>query len=148
MAGFITRWASEHVRETTEGLLRLDIRQLARQGALSASPGNTKTSTVTWTGSPSAWIVVQHDGADPDAVTLAYQTRSTGEEWTQVRERMQLARTPCAFGGSRPWVLCLGCGTRRAVLYNVGGSFRCRICHDLAYPSTRASTADRARREA
>ncbi|MGH2604785.1 MAG: hypothetical protein ACRDJ9_36005, partial [Dehalococcoidia bacterium] len=35
-----------------------------------------------------------------------------------------------------------------AVLYSVGGHFRCRGCHDLAYSSTRESASDRTRRKA
>lgn len=146
MTGFTTRWASVHVRQTTEGLLRLDVRMLAREGYLAASPGSTTSCTVTWTGSPAASIVVHHDGDDPDAVSLEYRTRSTGGDWVEVRECMELSRTDCAFGGTRSWFRCLGCGTRRAVLYSVDGRFRCRACHHLAYASTRAGSADRALR--
>lgn len=148
MAGFISRWDNEHVRETTDGLLRLDIRQLARQGGLSTSPGSNTSITLTWPGSPPDWIVVRHDGNDPDVMTLAYRTRSLGGAWEEVCERMPLTRTACNFGGSRPWVRCLGCGKRQAVLFCRGGLFRCRICHDLAYQSTRESAPDRVRRRA
>ncbi len=35
---------------------------------------------------------------------------------------------------------------RRAVLFSVGGVFRCRGCHDLAYESTREDDIDRGTR--
>ncbi|HEV2066711.1 MAG TPA: DUF2231 domain-containing protein [Thermomicrobiales bacterium] len=31
-------------------------------------------------------------------------------------------------------------GLARAVLYALAGRFRCRTCHQLAYPSTRSTT--------
>ena len=45
--------------------------------------------------------------------------------------------TPCGYGGSRPWARCPGCGRRIGVLYRLHGTWRCRVCHDLAYASTR-----------
>ena len=44
---------------------------------------------------------------------------------------------PCGFGGTRPWAWCSGCGRRVGVLYRLHGTWRCRVCHDLAYASTR-----------
>jgi len=144
MNGLISRWASEHVRHTTDGVLRLDVCQVARQGALSTSPGSATSTTVTWPGTPPDWIVVHHHGDDPDTLALEYRTRSPSGDREEVCERMPLARTGGAFGGSRPRVRCLACDTRRAIIVSVGGLFRCRNCHHLAYPSTRECAAGRA----
>lgn len=39
-------------------------------------------------------------------------------------------------GGKRRWFICHGCQRRVGVLYHAEGlPFRCRICHDLVYPS-------------
>ncbi len=51
----------------------------------------------------------------------------------------RLAWTSCGLGGRRPWFVCPGegCGRRVAILYLEGGSFLCRHCRNLAYPSQR-----------
>ncbi|MDR7418945.1 MAG: hypothetical protein QN178_08535 [Armatimonadota bacterium] len=69
---------------------------------------------------------------------------------------VELAFSPCRFGGYRPWLLCSCCSQRRLVLYArefvqqfLKGdefvreerwfSWRCRRCWHLTYPSQRAS---------
>ncbi len=86
-------------------------------------------------------VGVYYGGEVPHIITLEYQVRRPEEDGDTIRERVGLDRTRCPFGGSRPWLVCPGCGTRRAVLFCVGGLFRCRVCHDLAYRSTRESLA-------
>ncbi len=145
------RWGWERTRETTEGLLWLDVRYLARRGLFAVKPGHLATDSVEWSrgGKPSGNITVVYAGDDPDAVILDYSVRAdAGKPWVPVRERIGLERTPCRYGGSRPWFRCPGCKRRRAVLYSVGGRFRCRGCHDLAYESTREDVGERARRRA
>ena len=44
---------------------------------------------------------------------------------------IQIERTPCHLGGSRPWFLCPACGRRCAILYPT----RCRLCLRLHYAS-------------
>jgi hypothetical protein len=65
-----------------------------------------------------------------------------------VRERVDLVVTPCNYGGTRPWFRCPQCWSRRRVLYSLGGHFRCRHCHDLAYSSTREDVHGRSIRRA
>lgn len=145
------RWGWERTRETTEGLLWLDVRYLARRGLFTVKPGQLATDAVAWSrgGKPLGNITVVYAGNDPDAVILDYRVRTgASEPWVPVQERIGLERTPCRYGGSRPWFRCPGCGKRRAVLYSVGGRFRCRGCHDLAYESTREDVGERARRRA
>ena len=74
--------------------------------------------------------------------------RGGGTPWEPIRQGVGLDRTPCPYGGSRPWFRCPGCFARRAVLFSVGGRFRCRACHDLAYGSTREGASERHRRRA
>lgn len=137
---FSTRWTSERTRQDTDSLLNLDIRWLRKAGAL--TPGAIAYPTWTCRGEPSGNIVtiMSHDGA---TITLSYRARSPGEEWQPVEEAVSLDTTPCTYGGERPWFLCPGCGSRRAVLFSVGGRFRCRACHDLAYSSTREDAMGR-----
>lgn len=128
-----SRWTTTVSRLTTDGLLRLDVRALARAGAL--QPG--VSATVRWDGLVSVTTSVAPEA--PDGLVVAYGVWADTGAWMPVTERLQLSRTLSTFGGDRPWFLCPNCGSRRAVLYGVGGWFRCRECHHLTYPSTRAT---------
>ena len=61
-----------------------------------------------------------------------------------------MGRTPCNFGGERPWFVChrVTCGRRVAILYGPGKYFLCRRCYDLRYESQREDNKDRALRRA
>jgi hypothetical protein len=75
-------------------------------------------------------------------VTLKYRSRSYGEDWSDVEQRVSIAWTPCRFGGERPWFACsvasngVYCGRRVTKLYDAGRLFACRHCYRL---DTRAS---------
>ncbi len=74
------------------------------------------------------------------AVELSYSRGPEGRK-DDVFYAVPLSRTPCNFGGSRPWFVCpvvvegVSCGRRVAKLYLKGRYFLCRHCHDLAYSS-------------
>lgn len=129
-----SRWKSTITRTSTKGLLRLDVRALARAGGV--LPG--AVATIAWGPMASVATEIAHD--DPSAVTLLFRIRTLHAGWRMIRERVPLVWTPCTFGGSRVWFACPGCGERTAVLYALGGAFRCRACHRLAYASTRKNT--------
>lgn len=135
-----TRWNGERTRLDTAGLLKLDVRWLARRGSL--APG--AISTLSWTrgdGQPVGDIMTIMDRERP-FLTLAYSTRPDGDAaWTRHHYRVWLASSPCHYGGTRDWFSCPHCGARRALLYSAGGIFSCRACHDLAYTSTREDAA-------
>ena len=143
MGGFgSTRWNWERTRDTTNRYIWLDVRLLARQGAL--VPGTVSTSSWTYRGEPSGWISHR---AEADALVLIYNVKGPRDaDWRPVQERIRLERTACHYGGSRPWFRCPACWQRRAVLYSVSGSFRCRACLDLAYGSTRDDRLSRLNR--
>jgi len=144
MGGYCsTRWNLAPTRTPADPLLSLDVRWLHRMGAL--APGVVFQPQWSCRGEPAGWIVTIRD-PQRDCLMLDYQTRRPGEPWEPIRETIDLERTPCHFGGERVWFACPGCGTRRAVLFAVGGRFRCRACHRLAYSSTREDAADRSRR--
>lgn len=42
------------------------------------------------------------------------------------------------YGGFRFWLECPCCGKNRDAIYLMGGSFACRVCHDLSYKSQNA----------
>lgn len=139
---FSTRWNAEHTRRDTAGLLRLDVRHMHRTGVF--EPG--ARAVWQWSnerGEPAGEIRTVMD-RDRPCLTLEYATRAPGEpDWTPRRESVCLDTTPCHYGGHRWWFTCPGCQRRRAVLFSVGGVFRCRGCHDLAYVSTRLDTMSR-----
>ncbi len=133
-----TRWNYSPTRQSTAGLLKLDVRSLKRGGALQPAA----VSTVSW--GEGQWVVASMDSRG-ERLTLEYRTRGRGDaEWTRRTLRIWLEWTPCHYGGERVWFRCPHCQRRRAVLYSAGGGvFGCTGCHDLAYSSTRQDAIDR-----
>jgi hypothetical protein len=143
-----TRWGWRTTRATTDEVIALDVRALARRRYFTAGPGEAAAGIEAWrcNGDEIARVGVHYRGDDPSAVSLEYQMCWLGEEWHIIRERIELVHTSCPFGGTRRWFVCPGCGVRRALLFCVGGLFCCRVCHGLAYRSTRQTLGERARR--
>ncbi|MBM4118760.1 hypothetical protein FJ251_13705 [bacterium] len=131
-------------KPTTDEYLSLDVRVLARKGML--RPG--AFGVWQWKrGEQSRGSISTR--AEPGRVLLIYRHRQEGGDWKDESYPVFIERTPCHFGGSRPWFVCpaAGCGRRVAILYG-GGVFACRRCHKLAYGSTREDEGDRAVRAA
>jgi hypothetical protein len=56
---------------------------------------------------------------------------------------IDLARTPCRFGGHRSWFRC-ACGRHVSTLYSPNGRpWACRHCYRLTYATRQASPLDR-----
>lgn len=127
-------------RTTTDALRRLDLRKMAREGAL--RPGAAGSWVWSRDGVETGRIDYR---AEADHLRLIYKHRTNGGPWGNADYRVRLERTPCHLGGSRIWGRCpaLGCGRRIAVLYG-GAIFACRQCHNLVYRSQRQSDGDRA----
>ena len=109
----------------TAGKLAVDVRKLHRDGHLSGC------YRMHWHWSSGATIELD---TTPDIVTLTYRYKDGGGEWRDVRQTVTVTRTPCHYGGSRPWFACPRCYGRVAILYlwNVPA---CRKCARLVYPS-------------
>lgn len=134
------RWEWEHTRQSTAGLLKLDVRRLKRDGALRAGA----VCSIGWGEGQTIMTAMNRHG---DCLTLDYRTKRYGDtEWTPHTFCVWLDWTPCHYGGERIWFRCPRCQSRRAVLFMASGVFRCRGCHDLAYQSTREDAIDRAGR--
>ena len=127
------RWTTTITRLIADGLVRLDVRALAQTGAL--GPGTS--ITVTWDSGASVSAHIPHD--EPACIMLEYDAGDRSCSRHSVTERIPLLTTPGTFGGIRPWFACPGCGKRCAVLYELGGHFRCQECHHLTYGSTCAT---------
>lgn len=115
-----TRMKVEHCR-------RIDARRWQREGALRAGSAGSWQWTDAETGEPLASIGYWSDGS---SVGLNYSIN--GRDCSQT---IGISRTPCNYGGSRPWFRCPIRGERVAVLYLRAGRFACRHCQRLAYSS-------------
>ncbi len=64
-----------------------------------------------------------------------------GKPAEDLRYAIQVAWTPCHYGGERPWWICPNpsCGRRVATLYLGDRYFLCRHCYRLVYASSQAS---------
>lgn len=85
-------------------------------------------------------------GCSGDAVQLEYTlTDNATQQQTKHAYSVQLAQSPCHYGGSRSWLVCprYGCGRRVLSLYLVGDLFLCRHCHKLGYESQQVVQWDR-----
>lgn len=113
-----------HVK--AEHCLRLDVRQIARRKLLGGGAFSwhwTNSTTGERVGSIGVTVFA-------DSLRLNYSS-----DGTPVRERVQIDRTGCNYGGTRPWLRCPRCHRRVAVLYLRGGRFVCRHCGRLVYGS-------------
>ena len=122
--------SNQHGKSTTQGRNTLDVRKW--QQALLMTPGTRYEAS--W-GRSGAAITVQ---INTDGVSLIYRHGGT----TDMDYPVQVAWTPCHYGGRRPWWLCPCCGKRCAILY-AGKVFSCRQCSGLTYQSTRTAPGDK-----
>lgn len=76
--------------------------------------------------------------ADEWGITLRFYIREV-----EYARRIGIARTPCPFGGNRPWFVCPACRTRVGVLFELSTDYLCRRCHKVSYRSQRASVCTR-----
>ena len=127
-------------KDTTEGMLALDVRRLQRDGRL--TPGSFGWS---WTRNGETRATINLS-VQFDSVILDYRQRQHGGEWEEMKYPVYLTWTACNYGGQRAWWLCpiRGCGRRVAVLYG-GSVFACRHCHRLVYQSQREAPDGRGR---
>lgn len=131
-------------QKTTSDFRSLDVRRLHKKGLLQPD------HSFVW-----QWLRNAKKGASirvcaaPDRIILSYRCHRGHDDWVDEHYPVQLSWTRCGMGGERPWFICptQGCGRRVALLYS-GGLFSCRHCRDLAYPSQREASSDRAVRKA
>ena len=120
---------AEHCRQ-------LDVRRWQRDGLLRPGVSTGWAWTDGETGEQLASIGFN---VTADAVLLAYTLNGT-----PMRQRVALDRTPCHYGGARPWFRCPRCAGRVAVLYLRTNGFACRRCQRVAYASQSGDELDRA----
>lgn len=110
-------------------LLRLDIRELDREQFL--LPG--KQRDYCWTGyRDGAAVQIAADDACHN-LTLSYLLTEPGSEPVAVDERIELIETTTFHEVELQHFICPGCDAQVRIL--LGPRFRCRRCHNAAYPS-------------
>ena len=126
-------------KQTLEGLRKLDVRLLKKQGALTKK----RAGTLSWTvnGKLDSSINYRLHNA---SIRLNFKCRGGAfNELVNVKQVIALENTPCHFGGERTWFVCPRCRQRVGILYPVYGGFFCRRCNGLAYKSNNAGKLDR-----
>lgn len=138
------RWGGWGYRTELDGLLSLDTMKLKEFGYFKEE--GVRGGQITWTrgvDENKSSVGIQVDTASVNQnVKLNYTVtdRHSGEK-TDHNYHIQLATTPCNFGGKRYWFICplikrgITCNRRARKLYSLNGLFGCRVCHDLAYSS-------------
>jgi hypothetical protein len=135
-------------KNTVENCLSIDVLDWHRRGFL-RSPRQFSW-TWNWEGERVASISVQ---TERHSITLKYRGRS-GEDWSDVAQRIPIVWTPCRFGSERPWLVCavasdgVYCGRRVIKMYVAGRMFACRQCYGLVYASQQETVSQRGRRKA
>lgn len=131
-------WYRWNKKATTKEVKRIDVRYMKKRGFLKP---NTRGS-LSWTcgGEPNGdirYTCYQHE------LQLHYRYRQNGHDWQLVEQCIPLERTPCNYGGERPWFHCPRCSKRIAVLYGVDVLFLCRHCYQLPYESQQVDRVSR-----
>src|SRR4051794_6141467 len=114
---------------TVENAPAIEVSMLARAGVIGAK----RTIGARWT--HPVLVLITCAATDDDAVEIGYESAGRFSPcWV-----VELARTPCNYGGNRLWFVCpnKSCSRRAGKLHWVEGRFLCRLCHGLAYASQR-----------
>ena len=139
----ITRYAGGG-KNTVESCRSIDVLEWHRRGYL----GSSRRFSWAWTRDGERVASINVD-TQRHAVTLKYRSRSHGEGWSDVEQRVAIQWTSCRLGGERAWFACsvaangVYCGRRVSKLYGAGRLFACRHCYRLAYASQQESAHQR-----
>lgn len=119
---------------TVEESRSIDILRFLRKGMLSTNGPWTWRWTRARDGSEVGSIgVAGCVRGDQSAVRLFYTHTADGGEPIRRDYEVSIERTPCTYGGSRPWFRCLNCGRRSRFLYLTASLFICRLCARLTH---------------
>ncbi len=128
------RWGG---RRRCEDCPSIDVRAWHRDKALGQSEG---LILLAWSRDGRSLCSIRA-WANADRVVIDYTPRP-GEHRV---EHVRLTRTPCHYGGTRPWFECSGCHERAAKLFLYRERFRCLRCHGLGYRSQLTARLERPR---
>lgn len=141
MGGFGSGHYRMYKQETIEEQLCINIDPITKRGLLE----NGVTGTLRWSrrGEPCGAVSVT---GGIKLLTFRYTYSSHGIESESIEQRIDIERTPCYFGGSRPWFTCPRCSSRAGVLILAGKRFACRKCCRIPYACQIESKLDQASR--
>lgn len=122
------RWG--HGRDTTDSRYSIDIRYLSKMKML--TPGYSSILRWFLKGRETASISIIAESEN-----LIYFDYSRNNK--PINYPINIDRTACNYGNSRPWFLCPTCNKRVALLYLSDGMFDCRHCCNLAYETQNES---------
>jgi len=119
-------------RTTVEKAYHLDMKEFTRHVQFQLGGHATYTWSVRGEKIASIRMNLVEDG-------LWFDYRHTDQQGHQedVSYMVGLKTTGCNFGGARYWFVCPECNRGCRILYlpYTGGTFACRKCHNLIYPS-------------
>lgn len=116
-------------KQKQDGLIRIDLLTLHRNNALvegrvsilKMNKGDRYLGSVQITAAKDQLIIDSRIHG-----TISGQNK-------HIIQTVDLIRTPCHFGGDRPWMRCPGCHRKVLILYIGSGCIRCRHCFNLTY---------------
>lgn len=142
MGGFGSgRYYRINKRDTIEEQLSTNIGFVAKLGFLE----NGVTGTLNWSSRGESCGSVSVIGG-VKFLTFHYTYSSYDTEPESIKQQVHVERTPCNFGGSRPWFTCPRCNSRVGVLVLAGKRFACRKCCRIPYACQMESKSDQASR--
>ena len=145
MGGYGSGRPAMYSTSMVEDCLSLNVNYLCRQGSL--RPGSAGSLQWSCNGKRVSSIGFRMEG---NHLTLDYRHRSYGGDWENIKEPIHVVRSPCRFGGTRPYFICPGamngivCGRRVVMLYADGTYYFCRHCYSLKYSSQYEGSWNRA----
>ena len=131
-------------RQQAEWSNRLRIFWLKKNGYLPIG-GGWQYGGIKWTygmsgNESSVSFTITTNGSEGDNIKLQYtHTNRETDETENMDYRVELATTPCNYGGKRYWFICpltkneKYCGRRVGVLFRIGKWYGCRHCGNIAY---------------
>lgn len=133
-------WSRRSVRPVVGQLPAMDIRKWRVSGVL--QPGKRFVAATMGQGTVRAVSA----RIRPQSVLFEFDAGATEFSPLLATWSVQIARTPCYFGGSRIWFVCpmSTCQRRTTVLYAGQFCIACRQCLGLLYPSQYFDKTERA----
>ena len=110
-----------------ERLKRIDVRDWQRAGLLESGV----VFVYQWPKSEHQSVAIEVKPSNT-SVDLIYEVLCAGQT-RRGDQTIQLSRTACNYGASRPWFECPFCSQRVAILYLRFERFACRHCQRAAY---------------
>jgi hypothetical protein len=121
------RWDTRRVIDTVDSL---DVRKLARQGALREGV----QAVITWRQGQQGECSIKF-ACESRGIVLTYRAQRAGGAWCDVHQEIPIERVSTGFG-TRALLKCSECQRRAAIVYlSHHLLFVCRVCMALPYKS-------------